>query len=362
MGHKKLKKKEYPFVSICTPTFNRRPFIPMMLECFRHQTYPKDKMEWIIIDDGTDPVEDIIMSANIPQIRYFRYNEKMTLGRKRNMMHEKVHAQSRYIVYFDDDDYYPPERVEHAVDTLQKNPKALCVGSSAMYLYFKHIQKMYKFGPYGPNHATAASFAFRKEMLKNSAYENDACLAEEKAFLKNYTVPFAQLDPKKTILVFSHPHNSFDKKRLLENPSPQFVRETPEVSVGDFIQNPEIYQFFMEKIDKLLEEYDAGSPDLKPDVKEHMAKLEEDRKKQYQTQQQQQQKIVLTKPDGGTLELSMEQTLQMLNLQRGKIAELEGRVESLESLCELYRKKLAVVKSDEVKSEISTSGYTIEDF
>ena len=54
MGKKTKNKAELPFVSICTPTFNRRPFIPYMIKCFEHQTYPKDRMEWIIIDDGTD--------------------------------------------------------------------------------------------------------------------------------------------------------------------------------------------------------------------------------------------------------------------------------------------------------------------
>ena len=48
---------------------------------------------------------------------------------------------------------------------LQKNPKALCAGSSELYIYFKHIEKMYQFGPYGPNHATAGTFAFKKELL-----------------------------------------------------------------------------------------------------------------------------------------------------------------------------------------------------
>jgi glycosyltransferase involved in cell wall biosynthesis len=43
-----------PFVSICTPTFNRRPFILNLIKCVDSQTYPKDKMEWIIVDDGTD--------------------------------------------------------------------------------------------------------------------------------------------------------------------------------------------------------------------------------------------------------------------------------------------------------------------
>lgn len=75
-------KKILPFVSICTPTFNRRPFIPIMFECFKNQTYPKDRIEWIIIDDGTDKIKDLIESSNIPQIKYFAYDTKMTLGKK----------------------------------------------------------------------------------------------------------------------------------------------------------------------------------------------------------------------------------------------------------------------------------------
>jgi glycosyltransferase involved in cell wall biosynthesis len=130
-----VSKKYHPFVSVCTPTFNRRPFIPIMLECFRNQVYPKDRMEWIIVDDGTDRIKDLIDAANIPQIKYFSVDRKMTLGEKRNYMHKQ--SKGSIIVYMDDDDYYPPERVSHAVDVLMINKDALCAGSSEMYIYFK---------------------------------------------------------------------------------------------------------------------------------------------------------------------------------------------------------------------------------
>ena len=46
MGKKQRKKKTVsssgkPFVSVSTPTFNRRQFIPQLIECFKQQTYPK---------------------------------------------------------------------------------------------------------------------------------------------------------------------------------------------------------------------------------------------------------------------------------------------------------------------------------
>jgi glycosyltransferase involved in cell wall biosynthesis len=278
----KLKKPYFPFVSVCTPTFNRRPFIPMMLDCFRNQDYPKDRIEWIIVDDGTDKIKDLIDVANIPQIKYYQPSKRMNLGEKRNYMHTL--AKGSIIVYMDDDDYYPPERVSHAVETLMNNKSAMCAGSSELYIYFKHISKMIQCGPYGPNHATAGTFAFRSTLLDSTKYENHAALAEERAFLKDYTVPFVQLDPLKTILVFSHIHNTFDKKRLLENPHPDFLKESPK-TIDMFIKNANeshIKNFFLNDIDDLLAMYEPGHPKMKPEVLAQTKQIEEQRKQEYE--------------------------------------------------------------------------------
>jgi glycosyltransferase involved in cell wall biosynthesis len=265
---KKNKIQKYPLVTVCTPTFNRRPFIPIMLKCFEHQTYPKDKIEWIIIDDGTDKIEDLV--RHIPQVKYLKFNEKLTLGQKRNIGNDA--AKGEIIVYMDDDDYYPPERISHAVDMLKQTPKALCAGSSAMFIHFKHIDKMYQFGPYGPNHSTAATFAFKKELLNQTRFDEVSCVAEERKFLKDYTIPFVQLESKKTILVFSHSHNSFDKKELLnQGPNPS-VNET-KILPCDIVKEPEILKFFMEDIDKLLDNYEPGKPENKPDVTKQLMEI-----------------------------------------------------------------------------------------
>jgi glycosyltransferase involved in cell wall biosynthesis len=271
MGKSKNKAPKYPLVSLCTPTFNRRPFIPIMIKCFEHQRYPKDKIEWIIVDDGTDKIEDLV--AHIPQVKYFKYDEKLTLGKKRNLSNEK--ASGDIIIYMDDDDYYPPDRISHAVYKLN-NSKALCAGSSTMYIYFKHINKMLEFGPYGPNHATAATFAFKRELLKKTKFREEACVAEEKFFLKDYTIPFVQLDPMKSILVFSHNHNSFDKKELLKQLPNPYIHET-KLLPSDFVKETDILNFFMNDIDSLLDAYDPGKPENKPDVAKELKELKEKR-------------------------------------------------------------------------------------
>lgn len=276
MNKKSKSKSQKPFVSICTPTFNRRPFIPMIIQCMENQTYPKDRIEWIIVDDGTDKIGDLI--THIPYVKYFPFEEKMTLGKKRNITNDK--SIGDILVYMDDDDYYPPERIAHAVETLEKS-KALCAGSSILHIYFKHVNKIYQFGPYGPNHSTAATFAFKRELLSKTRFLETSCVAEEKHFLKDYTIPFVQLDPFKSIMVFSHNHNSFDKKELLKQLPNPFIHET-SLTPRDMVKNGDLLRFFMEEVDPLLEKYEPGSPNHKHDVNEQLSQMRESREKKIQ--------------------------------------------------------------------------------
>jgi glycosyltransferase involved in cell wall biosynthesis len=281
-------------------------------------------MEWIIIDDGTDKIEDLIKASNIQEIKYFPIEKKMKLGAKRNLMHEKT--KGSFIVYMDDDDYYPPERVAHAVETLVKNPQALCAGSSELYIYFKHISKMYQSGPFGPTHATAGTFAFRRELLNFTRYEEEACLGEERAFLKQYTVPFVQLDPMKTILVFSHNHNTFDKKIMLNNEHPDFFKESPR-KIKEFIKNKEekqIYRFFLKDIDEKLKNYDLGESVHKPDVLKQIKEIDEKRKNSGPM------KVMMEVPGQGKRALSGKEIVDALSNQQEVIKKLTARVQELE--------------------------------
>ena len=76
--------RDKPTVSIVTPTYNRRKFIPFLINCVKKQTYPMELMEWVIVDDGEDCVEDLFkddaplelptikgLDAYIPQEDFF---------------------------------------------------------------------------------------------------------------------------------------------------------------------------------------------------------------------------------------------------------------------------------------------------
>lgn len=336
-----------PFVSVCTPTYNRRPFINAMINCYLQQDYPQEKMEWIIVDDGTDKVGDLL--AHLPFVKYIPLEKQLVLGAKRNMLHDQ--SKGDIIVYMDDDDYYPPERVSHAVHMLQSNPDVLCAGSSCMHIYFKHLNEIYRFGPYGPKHATAGTMAFKRALLDggNHRYDDSAALAEEKAFLKNYTVPFIQLDSLKTILVFSHDHNTFDKKRLLVNASPQYVNKS-SLKVADFIKDPSLQTFYLETMYTLLESYPPGRPNMKPEVLKQMLSIEKMRRKQLQemnnnTNNNNSNGIITFKNgDGPPQTLTMPQVVDILQKQQMKIVELSTLLIGKDAEIQLLQAELLKIK------------------
>ena len=112
-----------PFVSIITPTYNRRKFIPSLITCYLQQTYPLDRMEWIIYDDGDDKVDDIFkkFEKKIPNLRYIYDEEKKNIGAKRNLLNKE--AKGDIIIAMDDDDFYFPNRVKHVVFSFSRNPR-----------------------------------------------------------------------------------------------------------------------------------------------------------------------------------------------------------------------------------------------
>lgn len=215
-----------------------------------NQDYKKNRMEWIILDDGQDKVKDLFDAAtnrNLPTIRYIALDEKQTIGAKRNRLNDE--AKGSIIVAMDDDDYYPPCRVSAVVNAFKQKPnqnKELA-GASEIYMYYSDIKTIYKLGPYNPNHATNGTMAWKSSYAKTHRYDETVTHSEERSFLDDYKHPMIQLDPFKVMLVMSHSENTFDKKKLREQESPfikktsmqmkTFIKEKNEKELRDFFSS-----------------------------------------------------------------------------------------------------------------------------
>lgn len=237
-------------VSVVTPTYNRRPFIKTLISIYKNQTFPKEKMEWIIVDDGKDSVRDLFEEASmiIPNIRYIYKDEKMNIGAKRNLLNKE--AQGQLIIAMDDDDYYPKDRVSTVVEMFAKYPRVDLAGASEMFMYYTDTKKVHSIGPYHQNHATNGTMAWRKRYADKHKYDEFVTKAEEISFLENYRYPMIQLDPKKTIVVICHTDNTVDKydlrkeHSLLKDDAKEKMKTTV-YQLKDLVKEKEIAAFYL---------------------------------------------------------------------------------------------------------------------
>jgi len=230
----------HPPVSIVTPTYNRRKFIPSLIECIKAQGYPKDRMEWLIFDDGSDKILDLLTPYRTSlNIRYFSSDVKLNIGAKRNRLHDE--ARGEIIVVMDDDDYYSDERVAHAVRTMLSR-KVDLVGSTRNHLFFTDDKSIWECGPYGPTHATFGTMAFWKSFTRAHRCDETVTFAEEVLFTDHYKVPLAQLDPMKVMLVMCHSENTYNKNKLRDHPSP-LIKKTA-MNLRTFIKSAALRTFY----------------------------------------------------------------------------------------------------------------------
>jgi hypothetical protein len=111
------------------PTHNRRRFVPLAIGYFQRQDYPHKEL--IIVDDGTDPVDDLVPRQD-QRVRYIRLPGRMSVGAKRNLACE--HARGPVIAHWDDDDWHAPHRLTYQVRGLLESGADVC-GISTLLFY-----------------------------------------------------------------------------------------------------------------------------------------------------------------------------------------------------------------------------------
>ena len=176
---------------------------------------------WIIVDDSDSDSWENMPDCGIPvkYISVFSGTQK-PIGRLRNICLEKaLEENAEYIVFWDDDDYYDPLRIERNVQTLKKNPTADISACSKMYLLLTRENVLMTTGPFHDRHGTAATFCIRSEYARNHRFDSSKVKGEEITFTENWKANLVQVeDPEHMIVVIGHSKNTVDKSDLLRRP------------------------------------------------------------------------------------------------------------------------------------------------
>ena len=239
-----IQNVELPKVSICTPTYNRRWLFPLAIRNFLRFNYPQELIEWVIIDDGTDGLEDIIPRDN--RVKYIHLDDKCTISDKRNMLVE--HSSNDIIVFMDDDDYYPPESILARVKSLikYKDQGVECVGCTDVANY-DIIHNRCAITSNGENYLCESSLTFTRSFWEDRKFPVNCNFGEFKYFLeyrqsKIRTIPFQFV----TIALY-HGKNTTSHVRSLGNKKWNHTNHNQNI-VKEIFENDEDFIDFIRKI------------------------------------------------------------------------------------------------------------------
>ena len=121
-----------PKVSCLMVTANRRNLAARAVECFLNQTY--QHKELVIIDDGDEDYTPILSKIPKEQLNYIRLEKEpdFVLGKLRNRSLDE--ASGDFLVQWDDDDWYHPDRIQIQANLLIQGYDSCCLSAALMHL------------------------------------------------------------------------------------------------------------------------------------------------------------------------------------------------------------------------------------
>ena len=201
---------ELPYVSVVTITRNRSEFYPLLIRNMSTCDYPKDRIEWVIVEDGTS-VFDINSAKERTTIQNIVYRHlgdlKFPIGYKRNLA-VKLSSHDT-LVHIDDDDYYPPESILARVRALTIDTlRTRCVGCLSVRTFHLFTERTFEAYESSDINMSESSLAYTRSFWKERMFENKCSFAEGILFLKHRYDECKSLPHVFVIVQFDHTRNT----------------------------------------------------------------------------------------------------------------------------------------------------------
>ena len=251
-----LTVEECPPISIITLLYNRRKFFDLACHNIMMSDYPKDKIEWIIVEDSDDPNEDasdrvvqVGLNAAPLQLAYMPLEKKTEIGQKRNLGIER--AKNEIILMMDDDDHLPETSLRRRVAWLTKSPlpdvKATACTMIACYDLVRGVSAV-NTPPWSlplRKRISEATLTFYKSWWKQQPFAKTS-MAEGEGLLEGREQDLLEMPPQQILVAFSHSKNTSGSRQLPK-----------EAKVGCFWGFPKEYLLYIHKLAGVDVEEDA---------------------------------------------------------------------------------------------------------
>jgi len=246
--------EQLPNVTVITITRNRGEFAGVMLYNWTRIKYPREKLEWLILDD-TDPDYPYQLVDYIPQddpvIRFVKLKEWLPVAEKRNKAVEL--AKYDYIVHMDDDDYYFPDHVLVKM-RLMIHYNVDGVHSAPIGVYDMMENSSYIFdwgGKNGNTNDTAeASMAYKKSYWQSNKFATQpgTKAGEGRPFIHKHFNRWLNVHFFFNIISITHSSNITGHNRRMLN------ENKDRVKTGDFMDVfPQDFKTILGNVKKILD-------------------------------------------------------------------------------------------------------------
>ena len=208
-----------PRVCALTPTKNRTHLFELSKLCLARQTIGTDDIVWVILDNSDEGEEGWSKAQECTDIKIiYKRVPSAPLGELRNQCIDiGLTTDATFFAWWDDDDYYVPQRFEKSIDALSKHPEASLAICREMQVFLTRENVMVKVGPYPEHQGTCASYFVRRKYILENRFRATDTKGEETIFCKKWRAKTANLDPKDVLLVIGHPKNTVDKSQVYTN-------------------------------------------------------------------------------------------------------------------------------------------------
>lgn len=207
---------DFPIISVLTPTYNRSKFLPLYVHNLLSQSYPHNKLEVCIYDDGTEPFCDPkkLQEEIAPMKLVYHYDKvKKTIGEKRNYLVKKL-STSKILIFQDDDDIYMNDYIKYSYETL-KEKKAGLVGSNGMI--FCYPEKGFKLTGIKCKELFQiheATMCFTKKYFKQMGGFKKSSQGEGVDMIQNRKSDVHETDINYVMICVAHSGNTVDKQQF----------------------------------------------------------------------------------------------------------------------------------------------------
>ena len=215
-----LATAECPPISIVTLVYGRPKFIELAFHNLMLTDYPREKMEWVVVDDSPPEESSSNKIMGFEQrffpgkIRYIPLPKKVSIGRKRNIGCRR--AANGVILMMDDDDHYPQTSFRRRVAWLIKDRvahKASVCTSIAMYDLNGGLSAV-NVPPFNlglAERASEATLTFTADFWHDRPFL-EVDMAEAEAFLKGRESDVVEMPPQQIIVSFLHKKNTSSRR------------------------------------------------------------------------------------------------------------------------------------------------------